>query len=160
MKSSTTGNRGVMSAALNVLSRKQVSTGQMRRLLSRKGYASDEIENCIAKLGEWRYLDDRSYAADLVLTMVGTCPFGRRRALFELKKRLFPADIVEAAVSEAYDTLDEEVLAHQAAAVYLRGKDESSLKVKERLTRWLLRRGFDFETANSVAVGPGEWRFQ
>ncbi len=160
MSRNATGTRSVMSAALNVLSRKQVSTGQMRRLLGSKGYSSDEIENCIAKLGEWRYLDDRSYAADLVRAMGGAYPFGRRRALFELKKKLFSDEVVEAAVSEAYDALDEEVLAHRAAAVYLRGKDESSLKVKERLARWLLRRGFDFETANSVAFGPGEWRFQ
>ncbi len=149
-------NKSPMGAALSGLSRKNMSVGEMREWLERKGYEAHEIDECVARLIQWRYLDDRTYAKDLARVMVGTRLYGKRRASYELKKRLFEDNLIDSTLEEIYEAVDERALAQKAADAYLRGRTDDSLGAKQRLARWLLRRGFDFQTAGDVAFGQGD----
>ena len=97
-------DRTPMYAALNILSRRQVSTGQMRSMLSKKGFAPDDIQECIGKLEEWGYLDDVTLARNIVESMIRNNPCGKKRCLYELEKRQFEdwQNLVEQVYSE-YD---------------------------------------------------------
>jgi SOS response regulatory protein OraA/RecX len=119
----------------------------MRVSLSRRGYADQESETAIDKLVEWGYLDDESYCRDILRAMLNECPIGRRRAVFELRKRLFDKELIERAVDEAFEAVGEEELAALAAQKYLGGKRSglTTEKERERLARWLQRRGFGTE---------------
>ncbi|MGI6643695.1 MAG: regulatory protein RecX [Bacillota bacterium] len=147
-----------MDCALRVLSRRRVSTGQMESLLKRKGALESDINECIARLSEWGYLDDRRLAKDILHEALATCPIGRRRASYELLKRSFQKGISEDAVSEVFGELAEEDLAKEALSRKLRGRDLGSLKEKERvrLARWLWRRGFDGQSIRSALAGYGQ----
>lgn len=126
--------------------------------MSRKGFPDTESESCIAKLREWGYLDDQGYARDVLHAVSSECPVGRRRAAFELRKRSIDPELARAAVDETYEGLSEEVLAREAARKYLSGRKTGSLKEKERerLARWLQRRGFGYESIRSALSSLGQ----
>jgi len=143
--------------ALGVLSRRRVSKGQMRESLRLKGYSDKEAETAIAKLVEWGYLDDGSYSRELLRSMLNTCPIGRRRAVFELSRRLFERELIETVVDEVFTGVGEEELAALAVRKYLsqRKSGLTTEKERERLARWLQRRGFGFEAISSVLRRTG-----
>ncbi|MGI6666652.1 MAG: regulatory protein RecX [Bacillota bacterium] len=143
--------------ALGVLSRRRVSKGQMRESLSRKGYPDEESETAIAKLVEWGYLDDEIYSRDILRAMMNECPIGRRRAVFELSRRLFDKELIKRAVDEVFSGVGEEELAALAARKYLDRKNSglTSERERERLARWLQRRGFGAEAIFSALRRTG-----
>ncbi len=125
--------------------------------MSRKGYPDDESETAIAKAVEWGYLDDESYCRDILLAMLNECPIGRRRAVFELRKRLFDEELIKRTVDEVFGAAAEEELAALAAKKYLSGKRSglTTEKERERLARWLQRRGFGAEDILSALRRAG-----
>lgn len=143
-------NKTPMYAALNILSRRQVSTGQMRFMLSKKGFAPDDIRECIGKLEEWGYLDDVTLARNIVESMIRNNPCGKKRCLYELEKRQFEKELAKTLVEQVYSEYDEWDLAQAAAKQYARNKTEWATRDMERLARWLYRRGFDHSTVLSV----------
>ncbi len=130
----------------------------MRDLLARKGFPESQAEPCIASLIEWGYLDDHVYARDVLQAVSSGCPVGRRRARFELQKRLVDKELAGSVTDEFYEGVSEEALALEAARKYLNGRNAGSLKEKERerLARWLQRRGFAYESIRSVLSGAGQ----
>lgn len=150
-----------LNCALGILSRRRVSRGQMRESMRRKGYSEEEVEDTLAKIGEWGYLDDDGYARDILRSMISECPLGRRRAEYELSKRLFEKDLIEAVVNEAFGGLREEEMASLAARQYLdvkrngKSSESGSEKERERLARWLQRRGFGAESVYAALRSLG-----
>ncbi len=139
-----------MHAALSILSRRQVSTGQMQFMLSRKGHTRASIEVCIDRLKQWGYLNDDALARSILSAMIRNTPCGRRRCFHELKKRRYDKDLAEALIEEIYSEFDESELAHIAARQYAKNKTKWTQKDKERLARWLFRRGFTQATILSL----------
>ncbi len=156
----TGGERRPLDYALRVLSRRRVSTGRMKELLAHKGFTEQESDECVAKLLEWGYLDDQGYARDVLQAVSAPCPVGQRRALHELRKRKVDPDLARTIAAESYQGVSEEALAAEAARKYMGGKSEGPLKEKERdrLVRWLGRRGFGYESIRSAlrALGQGD----
>lgn len=152
------GEKRPMDYALSVLSRRRISTGNLMELMSRKGFSEADAESCAAKLKEWGYLDDQDYAKDVLRAVMSECPVGRRRAGFELRKRAIDGSLAAQVLQEAFSGLDEENLAASAARKYLNGKDAGSLTLSERqrLARWLQRRGFGYEAIRSALRGAGQ----
>ena len=152
------GEKRPLDYALRVLSRRRVSTGRMKELLARKGFTEMESDQCIAKLTEWRYLDDQGYARDVLQGVSAPCPVGKRRALYELRKRMVDPELAQAVTAESYEGVSEESLAREAVRVYLNGKHVVPLQDKERdrLARWLGRRGFGWESIRSALRDLGQ----
>ena len=53
--------RSVLSYALTLLGRRDYSLWELVRKLEGKGYSRDEIDEAVARLREWNYLDDQRY---------------------------------------------------------------------------------------------------
>ncbi len=141
-----------MDYALRVLSRRRVTKAQLEESLKRKGAPDEEIQSCLERLSSWGYLDDRSYARDMLAESLSGCPVARRRAVYDLVKRGISKSLAEEAADEAYGDRSEGDLAQVAAEKYLSGRQCDSLtdQERERLARWLWRRGFDGEAIRSV----------
>jgi len=111
--------------------------------MRRKGYEESDIEETSAKLSEWGYLDDETFAKDLTGEMLRSRGMGRARAAWELKRKLFDPTVVDNALTEVYGDTSEEEYAVLAARGYLaKLKGPLSQKERERLARWLSRRGY------------------
>ncbi len=141
-----------MDVALRALARRRMTSGQMRNLLLKKGCNPEESEKCLGQLSSWGYVDDRSYVKEVLKYMLGDCPVGKRRAVYDLVKKGFDKDLAEEEATEAYKDLYEGDLARRAASKYLNGRRCGSLKdqERERLFRWLMRRGFETDAIYSV----------
>lgn len=141
-----------MDIALRSLARRRMTSGQVKDLLLKKGCDPEESQKCLLQLSSWGYLNDRSYAKDVLEYMLRDCPVGRQRAVWDLVKRGFDKDLAEEEAAEAYKDLSEADLARRAASKYLNGRRTGSLKdqERERLFRWLWRRGFEADAIYSV----------
>jgi regulatory protein len=73
-----------LSAALNLLARSQMTSLAMRNKLMAKGFAAGEIETAMARLTEWKYLDDRSFA--MVFIKSRREKYSRKKIRYELLK--------------------------------------------------------------------------
>lgn len=152
----TVPNKAVMHAALSILSRRQVSTGQMQFMLSKKGHTIDGVKACIERLKQWGYLNDEALAKSILGAMIRNTPCGRRRCFHELKKRRFDKGLAEALIEETYSEFDESELAQIAARQYAKNKTKWTQKDKGRLARWLFRRGFTQATILSLLKTLGQ----
>lgn len=146
----TPKKRTAMQSALSVLAHRRTSERQMEKILVRKGCSHGESRDCIDRLIEWGYLDDKEYARDIAKDMTKGVPYGKIRVVYELKKRLIPEDLADEVVQEVYSGLDEEDMVVRAGMKYMNGSETISKKRIHSLSRWLIRRGFESETVGKL----------
>lgn len=131
--------------AVDYLARAMKTTKQVRDYLTKKGYAED-VTNCvIEKLQGYKYLDDQAYAR--MYAEQSKTHKGERR----IKQELLNKGISHADVDDQVqvDTDDQLTSAMSLAQKYLKNK-ERDVKTMQKLQRFLLYRGFDFDVVNSV----------
>lgn len=131
--------------AMSYLGRGMKTVHQMREYLLRKGYDADVMEYVIAKLKDYRYLDDKAYASAYVEQNSATK--GERR----LRRELVSKGIAQATAEQYAKEEGEQALAHaeQLAHKYMKSKS-CDVKNLQRLQRYLLSRGYDFDVVNAV----------
>ena len=131
--------------AVDYLARAMKTTKQMRDYLTKKGYAQEIVDCVIDKLKGYKYLDDETYAR--LYTEQSKGHKGERR----IKQELLNKGISHAEVDDQVqiDTQDQLECAMTLAQKYLKNKDRD-VKTMQKLQRFLLYRGFDFDVVNSV----------
>lgn len=131
--------------AVDYLARAMKTTKQMRDYLTKKGYAPDVVECVIDKLKGYKYLDDETYAK--LYTQQSKAHKGQRRIKQELLNKGISHTEVDSQVQ--IDEDDQLATATTLAQKYLKNKDYD-IKTMQKLQRFLLYRGFDFDIVNSV----------
>lgn len=139
--------------ALGALGRRMRSVAELKRLMRQRVGAADEgeqmIERVIARLKEYKYLNDSAYAAAYSSYRKENEKFGRMRVITDLKARGVHGDVIDKAVTAAYESVDEEQLARD----FLRRKrlnKPSSQKEAARVFRALTRAGFSTRVIVSI----------
>ena len=133
--------------AAKLLAAKPRSIAELReRLLERQGVTENLVEEVIARLKEYGYLDDERYALSYASLKVKQRPIGRRRLQQDLKMKQVPAAVADEALDSVYAETPEEELIDRAIEkrVRLRGQPKTRLEAKS-LFDHLLRQGFAFE---------------
>lgn len=135
-----------MNRAVKLLAAKPRSVEELRQRLLEKAWTNVEtVDAVIAKLSEYKYLDDEQFARDTALSKLRRQPQGRRRLEFSMRDKKLPADTVDAAIAEAYEQLSEETLLEKAIEkrIRLKGspKDRNELK---KFYGHLMRLGFSY----------------
>jgi regulatory protein len=136
--------RDALSAALAILSRRDMSSAELVRRLTVKGFAGELAEETACRLHKAGYLDDRRFARrwaeSAILNGRGFGP----RLRFELARQLVPAEIaseVLASLAEEYDELEtlSAILEKKFS-----GFDAASAsdREKRRVMQYFQRRGF------------------
>ena len=131
--------------AMGYLSRGSKTCKQMRDYLLGKGYPVEIVDHVIDKLLDYKYLNDEYYAKAYVEQNAATK--GERRLKQELQQRGVPQRIIE-----KYCVAEPDVTAENAerlAEKYMRSKPRD-VKTLQRLQRYLLSRGYDFDVVNAV----------
>jgi len=139
--------------AVGALARKMRTVAELKRLLRNKAITSPNsetmIEAVIRKLKDQKYLNDSQYAAVYSRNRKENEKFGKRRVITDLKAKGVHGEIIEAAVSTAYEDSTEEHLARQFVE-RKRIKKPASQKDAARIFRMLLRAGFSSGTIYKV----------
>ena len=131
--------------ALTLLSRRELSTRQLRERLARRKFDRDAIDAAVERLTRDRTVDDRRVAVASARMEAAIKGRGKRRVLQSIQRLGVSADVAEAAVAEVYGDLDEAALLDRAIEKRLKGTPVRELddKGKARLIRHLVAQGFD-----------------
>jgi regulatory protein len=130
-------------AGLAMLSRRELSTAQVRQRLARRGFDASAIDGAIARLTESGALDDRRAARAVARTHTHVKRHGADRVRRELGALGIDRDIADEAVSEVFVSVDEEMLLQHALDKRLRrGQDLRDPAVERKLFAALMRQGF------------------
>lgn len=131
--------------AVDYLARAMKTTKQMRDYFTKKGYPTEVVDAVIEKLIGYKYLDDQAYAR--MYAEQSKSHKGQRR----IKQELINKGISHAEVDDQVqiDTEDQLATATALAEKYLKNKPRD-LKNMQKLQRFLLYRGFDFDVVNSI----------
>ena len=137
----------VFKRAAKLLAAKGRSVEELRqRLLEGRGATKANVEEVIARLREYGYLDDAKFAQSYASLRLRERPIGRRRLQRDLWLKKVDKQTVESALDEVFESTPEEDLIDRAIAkrIRLRGKPKTREDAK-KLFDHLLRQGFEFE---------------
>ena len=133
-----------LTTALALLSRRELSTKQLRDRLARRQFEPTEIDEVIRRLTRDGTLDDRRVALASARLEGAIRQRGRRRVLRQVQQLGIGAVTAKAAVDEVFGELDESALLEHALERRLKGADPRSLdrKATARIVRSLVGQGF------------------
>ena len=152
-------------AALDLIARRPYSRQELRRRLTRRGFARGVVESALVALESQRLVDDGAFAKSFVRDRLRLRPRGKRRLSQELREKGVDAGTIETAVSEVFTEQEvrEEALARDAAlgwlkrqrpetraALFRRDRSPERERATRRLNGFLARRGFGGETARNA----------
>lgn len=139
--------------AVAALARRMRTVAELKRFLRarvQEGELGDAlIELVIRRLKDHKYLNDTEYASSFSSLRRDNEKFGRMRVVTELKQRGVHGDIIEQAVGNAFEGVNEE----QQARDFLRKKrlqKPSNQKEAAKIFRTLARAGFRTRTAVAI----------
>lgn len=136
-----------MKSALRLLSYRPRSERELRERLAKKSVSEQIRDATIARLRENGLIDDDAYARTFVEGRDRTSPRGRRLLTAELRTKGVSKPIAEEATSD----VDERQAAYRAAARRARSLAKVPFAdFRRRLGDFLVRRGFDYETAGET----------
>lgn len=128
--------------ALHLISKMDRTEADLRKRLSEGGYPEDIIEETIAFMREYHYVDDREYARSFVRT------YGDSKSIRVLTQKLYEKGIskedIRAAVEEAYEG-DEGALIRRLLEKRHYNPETADRKEKEKTIRYLLGKGFSYD---------------
>lgn len=136
-----------MNRAVKLLAAKPRSVGELRERLLEKLWTNETIvDGVIEKLKEYKYLDDQQYALDVASSKLRQKPQGKRRLQQAMSRKKLDREVVDNAISAAFEKYPQEELIDEAIAKRLRlkGKPVTRDETKKFFDH-LLRLGFDYD---------------
>jgi len=133
--------------AVNLLTFKPRSEAELRERLLEKPWTNDEIvDEVIAKLRHYDYVNDEKYARSFASSKLRQKPLGRHRLRQDLKRKNLDDGTIEAALDAAFEEIPEEELIDQALEkrIRLKGRPETFADKKKTFDH-LLRLGFGYD---------------
>ena len=142
--------------ALHFLQLKPRTEKEIRSKLIENEFTQNQIEAVIQRLREAGLIADERYAQEWVENRNQLHPRSRRLVAMELRRK----GITENAIEEALkDSLPDDETALQAAMQYSRKiQSDDRLKFQKRMSAFLARRGFSYETI--VPVVETIWKMK
>jgi regulatory protein len=140
--------------AVGALARRMRSIAELKRLLRQKVEIDTEfgqilVELIIRRLKDRGYLNDAKYAAAYSSFRRDNEKFGRMRVVTDLKAKGVHSEVIDAAVSAAFDEVSDE----KQARAYLKRKrlaKPQDQKQTARIFRQLMRAGFRSKTIFTI----------
>jgi regulatory protein len=138
--------------ALRWLAARELSEGQVRERLERRGYTPHAIEPAIQRLVRERTLDDLRAATAMARTEAKIRRHGPRRIMGRLIAMSIDRDLAKEVVRDLFGETGEHELLEQALDRRLRGRSGKLDEPGERrkLLGYLVRQGFSSSAAASL----------
>lgn len=136
-----------MNRAVKLLAAKPRSVRELRERLLEKLWTNDAIvDGVMAKLIEYKYLDDEQFARDFAAARLRQKPQGRRRLEQTMSRKKLDKETLEKAVSAAFENLPEDELIDLSIQKRLRLKGKPATRDDaKKFYDHLLRLGFGYD---------------
>jgi len=136
---------GLYSYAVKALGRQMRTVAELKRLLRRRVEAGEagtaKADAVVARLKEYKFLNDTAYAQDYTKLRQENASLGQRRVRQDLARKGVAAELIGRTLEAAYAEVNEEELARRHLE-RKRVKKPASEKEAARVARMLMRAGF------------------
>ncbi len=143
------GEEAAREKCLRLLGLRARSTAELRDRLRRAGFSEEVMESVLSHLAGAKLIDDEQFARTWVAGRQASGGAGRHKLRWELRRKGISNDIIQRVVDEGIDDEAELRRAMALAQARLRGRPPEP-KVRARLQRLLLGRGFEYPTVETV----------
>jgi regulatory protein len=96
--------------ALRALAGRARSTGELREKLRRRAERAGDVDETLARLKDYGYLNDRRFAEGFATARLANEKLGSARVVRDLRRRRVAPALAESAVRQAYQGVDEQAL--------------------------------------------------
>jgi regulatory protein len=129
-----------------MLGQRELSEAQVRTRLARRGCEPAAVDEALERLKRDRTLDDGRVARAAARLEAGIRHRGPARVRQRLQSMGLADDLIQAAVAEAFEEVDEAALLEAALERRLHGRAVADLddRARARLVRALVGQGFSF----------------
>lgn len=137
--------------AMKLIGLRRQSETEIRQRLEAKGCDRELVEDTVAELYRYKYLDDQAFAEAYINDRTNFRPAGRFVLENELKKKGIAPNIIKDRLDELLDKTKELELAEKLVEKKIRTsgtKDEK--KIRDRIIYHLRSRGFSSETISQA----------
>jgi regulatory protein len=93
--------------AASLLAARSLSTAEVRTRLVRKAADPVDVGQVLARLRDYKFLDDSRFAEGYASARRDSGSFGQARVLRDLRQRRVPGPVAESAVDAAFEDFDE-----------------------------------------------------
>lgn len=131
--------------ALKLLGQRPYSKKRLSEKLYQRGIKAEEVDKVIIRLEQLGFIDDLNFSRNFVESSQKVKLNGRRKIYWQLIKKGIPGNIAEKAISEAYDSKEEEEAVRKLVSKF--SKNIPKEKMYERLMRRLISKGYSLELA-------------
>lgn len=138
-------SRRAFNKAVELLSRRDHSSGELLQKLRQKGYA-DGAQEALEKLAEYGYIDNRRFAFNYASELVRLKGFGKRRVSQELFKKGVERQIIDEVLEEV--EFESDTLLNLIERKYSKYLD--SQKGVAKTINALLRMGYSYSEIKSA----------
>jgi regulatory protein len=137
----------IFASALRMLTARARSETQLReKLLAKEWLDHRLIDECIARLKELGYLNDRNFAYNYALSRLHSKSIGRSRLARELAEKKVPREVIEDTLELVFEEVEEDALLQKAVDKFVRLHGQpTDAKTSRKLFAHLMRLGFRYE---------------
>ena len=139
--------------AVQALGRRMRTVAELERLMRAKVEAGEAGESkmaaVVARLKEYRYLDDTVFASTYTRLRQENEGFGKRRVQQELTRKGVHRDLIDSTLDTAYGSTSEEDLARRYLASKRIGKPQNQKEIA-RVIRRLVTAGFSISILSKI----------
>jgi regulatory protein len=136
--------------ACRALGRRRLTETEVRKRLIKR-HSAPEIEEAVAKLKEYRFLDDDALIVDYTKDRLNFSPRSARLIEFELSRRGIDPDHFRRVFEKEFPDYDEVEVARRALKTRLkRLQDLPKQGRRQRALRFLSSRGFSWDVISEV----------
>lgn len=134
-----------------ILARRMYTSREILNKLKERGYTDEIIQDVIATMERYGYVNDSFYAEEWIQSRMKSKPKGKIALRQELARKGIDKTIIEDALSQAFDESRESDMALELARRKINSYSKDNPAVARRkLQSFLLRRGFGYETVRNV----------
>ncbi|MDD4815853.1 MAG: regulatory protein RecX [Clostridia bacterium] len=131
-------------SAIAVVSKFSKTEKEMQNYLKDKGFLQSSVDFAVQKLKEYNYINDDNFAKNYISTKQNSK--GKKAIFFELKMKGIEENIIK---KHLQNIEGQEQTLLVLATKFAKNK-QNDTKLKEKLFRHLVSKGFDFEEINNT----------
>lgn len=135
--------------ALKVIEFKDRTEKEIREKLTQKGYDENIIEDEIAFLKDYGFINDLRYAQRFISDAINLKKWGKARIRAELLRKGVDREIIDNAVEDAFMVVDDDRLLNEMRRRF-KNSDLSNIKERTRIFNFYMRRGFSPDEIKGV----------
>lgn len=150
LTSDSSSSKKAFEVALWYLSRSERTKKELNDKLLRRDFFEEQINEALGKLEKLGFIDDFRYARNFISNSFRGKAKGRRRIVFELKRKGVGEDDIARAIEECWLEDESELAQNEAVKAVYKNRLQTREKNFSRSVAYLIRRGFSYDDAKKA----------